>query len=104
MAKVIYEYWYNYGKDRDVTGYELRITKETPKMFYGDVCNLRGFSVTKFAIKRNDIDKLTIKRNLWGIEYRVWVNADTEAEARKIAKNRIYTHIMKTADEFMESE
>ena len=55
MPKVIHEYWYNLTDNR-FSYWQLEVTKETPKMFFGNVLNSYGMRVGNFTVNKNNIN------------------------------------------------
>jgi hypothetical protein len=100
MPKVIHEYWWTYGTSK-VAHYNLRVEKETAKMFYGKVMS-GDFAVANFAIKKEDLNKVTEVRKFSQIEYRVQTDMEDENAARHMAKRLICKHVMKIAEKLIE--
>lgn len=101
MGKVIHEYWYTYGKNKIDTHYELRIDRETPKMFYGKVY-YKGYAQGNFAVNKDSLNQVTEIRKFARLEYRVQIYNENETDAREAATDLIYEHIMRIASKLVE--
>jgi hypothetical protein len=101
MDKVIHEYWYTYGNNKIDSHYELRVNRETPKMFYGKVY-YNDYSQGDFAVKKDTLNQVAEIRKFARLEYRVQIYNENEADAREEAIDLIYEHIMRIASKLVE--
>lgn len=101
MPKIIHEYWYAFGTSY-FSHYELRVEKETPKMFYGKVFRTGGLtSLGNFAAKKDSLDQVIEIKTMTRLKYKVQINLEDEAAARNMAKQLIYNHIIQIAEEVL---
>ena len=102
MDKVIYEFYYNVGHQEFDNCYMCVVSKETEKMFYGDVFYESGVPYnSRFAInkdKLNQIHRKIDERN--GLFYRVQVESNNIKDAKRKAVKIIYDYVTKFINEF----
>ena len=104
MPKIVHEYWYIYGTNQ-YSHYELRVERETPKMFYGRVFRSSGdVSLGNFAVNKDNLNQVIELKGIKGIEYRVQINPEDAATARNVAKELFYNHIRKIAEKIITTD
>ena len=104
MPKIIHEYWYTFGTNQ-YSHYELRVERETPKMFYGRVFRSGGdISLGNFAVNKDSLNQIIEIKGMKGIEYRAQINLEDAAAARNMAKELFYNYIRQIAEKIITTD
>ena len=100
-TKLIYEFYYVVGR-KDFHSYcKLAVDRETEKMLYGDALNNEDEVYGRFAIKKENLDKVQkVVDRKYGTVYKVQVKENEKETARLKAKDIVYNYLFQIAEDF----
>ena len=100
-TKIIHEFYYVVGHVNFHSCYKLVVDRETEKMLYGDALNNEGNAYGRFAIKKENLNKVQkMADRKYGTVYKVQVEENERETARLIAKDIIYNYLFQIAEQF----
>lgn len=99
--KVIHEFYYVVGHKDFHSHYKLAVDRETEKMLYGDVWHDTGNKSGRFAIKKDNLDKITeIVDKKYGLVLRVQLEERCEYCVYEDAKMKVFYYLYNIAENF----